>query len=134
MGHWGTCPPLTSNNLFCSASLWNYRPTKYDGNLFEKYLQDLRTAVIKINQLIFHFIDKNEKCISGISLSRCISKPYFVLLYVRELFRCRFVPLLEPNPGDANVVTQTHAWCSVNIRHYCFPGSKYNKLANKLRY
>jgi len=43
--------------------------------------------------------------ISDISLSRCISKPYFVLLYVRELFRCRFVPLLEPNPGDANVVT-----------------------------
>jgi len=45
----GARAPSTSNNLFCSASLWNYRPTKYDGNLFEKYLQDLRTAVIKIN-------------------------------------------------------------------------------------
>jgi len=34
---WGTGvhapPPSTSNNLFCSASLWSYRPTQYDSNL-----------------------------------------------------------------------------------------------------
>ena len=51
--------PSTSNNLFCSASIWSYR--KYDGNLsYVKYFQYLRATVIKISSF-FHFSEKNER-------------------------------------------------------------------------
>jgi len=50
----------------------------------------LRTTVIEIS-LFFILLKKNEKGMSD-----------FLLFYVCDaLFRCRFVPLLAPNPGDA---------------------------------
>ena len=46
-----------------------------------KYLHDLHATVIKISSF-FILSKKNEKGVSDISVSRCISKPYFVLLHV----------------------------------------------------
>jgi len=48
-----------------------------------KYLQDLRAAVIKISS--FFILFEKMKKVSDISVSWCISKPYFVLLYACDL-------------------------------------------------
>jgi len=42
------------------------------------------TKSITQNRAYFQ-IQKNEKCISDIPVSQCISKPFFVLLYVCDL-------------------------------------------------
>jgi len=47
VGHWGTCPPPTSNNLFF---LLHFGATKCDSNLFKTLL----TRAIK-NSSFFHF-------------------------------------------------------------------------------
>jgi len=47
--------------------------------------------------VFFHFIEEKMKRVHRIFLQR-----NFVLFYVCDsLFRCRYVPLLAANPGDA---------------------------------
>ena len=59
------------------CTVWSY--TKYDGNL-----QDLCTMVIEISSF-FLLLQKNENGISDISVSRCTSKPSFLLLHMCDL-------------------------------------------------
>ena len=84
--HWATCFSSTSQqNLFCSASLWSY--TKYDSNLLCEIASEFCLPVIKI---LVPFYWKNWKGVLDISIWWCMSKPYFMLLYVWQVFSTLF--------------------------------------------
>jgi len=81
MRHWVTCSPRLPTIYLVPLHFRAIHSMSVIS--YARYLQDLHATVNKIS--FFHFIEKNDKCILDISVSRCISKPDFVLLYVCDL-------------------------------------------------
>jgi len=82
MGHWGTCPLSTSNNLFFSTRFWS-RINVWRQSLMSNVFRILRTTVIRIS-LVFIWL-KKWKGTLVFFVTRCISDPHFVLFYVCDL-------------------------------------------------
>jgi len=125
MGHWGTCPNrLPQLILFCF--------TKYDGNLLcEIYLQNLRAAVITISSFFLFLLKKWKVRIKYFCITVYIS--YIICLRLK-LFRCRSVPLLAPNPGDATDAKRQLVTSTIILTWKRPPGRPRSKWLDCIRY
>jgi len=101
VGHWDTCHPSTSNNLFFSTFLLPHSGARkvWRQSLMSNVFRILHTAVIKIS--LFFILLKKMKKVYHIFCNSIYLTPFCYFRVWIVLFRCHFVPLLAPNPGDA---------------------------------
>jgi len=97
----GHVPPSTSSNLIFYASLRSYYSMKAISHVkcVPRFL--FAYPVIKIS--LFFILFKNER-VYRILLQHSVA--IFCYFTHVTLYRCRFVPLLAPNPGNATVYLQ----------------------------
>jgi len=121
MGHRGACSPLDFQQF--SFFYRTLEPEKCEGNLSCQTSSGF--SVPRLSELVYFFcffVEKNEKGISDFFCNTVYIWPlFYVILRVwLTLFRCRFAPLLAPNPGAYREVTTSCCWSNLSFIIFTF--------------